>query len=320
MKAIKVTLALLMATFAITAASAQSAEAGAKYNEAAGLYNAKNFEAALPLLQEAVELALDADDMATAQNAQKLIPQANFQQGLALARSNKLEESIPYLEAAMETGELYNVSAAARNAKTMISQVYTMMGGQAFNAEDYAKAAEIFAKGFAINDQDTAIGMNLAMSYCEMGDLDKGLEVYKQIMALADLHSKFAEPAAQAKEKAASYLVKQASELATTDVEAAYASLEKVFEFDATNATAHLLRIQTAATAQAWDKIIEWGEAAAEAQVTDEAKSDVYYYLAAAYDSTDVNDKAIEVYGKVTAGNNAAAAASRITELKALQK
>ena len=141
MKAIKITLAALMAVFAISTASAQSAEAGAKYNEAAAKYNAKDFAAALPLLQEAVNIALDADDVATAQNAQKLIPQANFQQGLALAKANKLEESIPYLEAAMETGELYNVAAASRNAKTMISQVYTMMGGQAFNNKDFAKAA-----------------------------------------------------------------------------------------------------------------------------------------------------------------------------------
>ena len=153
-----------------------------------------------------------------------------------------------------------------------------------------------------------------------MGDMANGIKVYKEIIALADLHSKFAEPAAKAKTAAANYLVKQASEQAATDVEAAYASLEQVFEIDATNSTAHLLRIQTAATAQAWDKIIEWGDAAAEAQTTDEAKSDVYYYLAAAYDSTDVNDKAIEVYGKVTAGNNAEAAAKRITELKALNK
>ena len=83
MKAIKITLAALMAVFAISTASAQSAEAGAKYNEAAAKYNAKDFAAALPLLQEAVNIALDADDVATAQNAQKLIPQANFQQGLA---------------------------------------------------------------------------------------------------------------------------------------------------------------------------------------------------------------------------------------------
>lgn len=320
MKAIKMTLAALMAVFAITTASAQSAEAGAKYNEAAAKYNAKDFAAALPLLQEAVNIALDADDVATAQNAQKLIPQANFQQGLALAKAQKLEEAIPFLEAAMETGELYNVAAAARNAKTMISQVYTMLGGQAFNNKDYAKAAEVFAKGYAANNQDTAIGMNLAMSYCEMGDMENGIKVYKEIIALADLHSKFAEPAEKAKAAAANYLVKQASEQVATDAEAAFASLAQALEIDATNATAHLLRIQTAATAQAWDKIIEWGDAAAEAQTTDEAKSDVYYYLAAAYDSTDVNDKAIEVYGKVTAGNNAEAAAKRITELKALNK
>ena len=54
--------------------------------------------------------------------------------------------------------------------------------------------------------------------------------------------------------------------------------------------------------------------------VSDESRANICYFVAAAYDRKDNNAKAIEYYGKVGTGNNAAAAKARIEELKALNK
>ena len=191
------------------------------------------------------------------------------------------------------------------------------MAAEPFNNKDYAKAAEIFAQGYAANKQDTDLALNLAMSYCELGDLDKGMGVYKEIAALGNVHSRFQPAAASAKEKAAYYLTLKAQELVGAGSNAdAYALIDKYIDVD--NGNAQMMRLQAATNAQEWDNVIAWGEATAAAQLTDELKSTAYYLLGAAYDSKDDNAKAIETYEKVVAGDNAEAAKARIAELKAL--
>ncbi len=323
MKSLKVILAAAVTVLSVGMMSAQATvqDVQAQFNEAAKFMNAKNYAQAIPELEKTVEMGLDVPDaLDVVQQAQKYLPTCYFQLGGASAKSGKLQDAANYLAKANELGELYGVTNVARNAKTMVSKVYTMMAAESFNNKDYAKAAEIFAQGYAANNQDTDLAMNLAMSYCEMGDMDKGMNVYKEIVALGDKHSRFAAAAAEAKEKASYYITLKASELAGADNnEEAYALIDKYIDMDAAG-NAQMLRLQTATNAKEWDKVIEWGEATAEAQATEELKSSAYFLLGAAYDSKDNNAKAIETYTKVVAGDNAEAATARIAELKALNK
>lgn len=320
MKTVKIVLASMVAMFSVATMSAQATlqDVQAQYNDAAAKIKAKDFVNAIVALDKTVELGLDVPEaLDVVQQAQKYLPTCHFQVGLAAAQKGDFTAALASLNKANEMGELYGVSSAARNAKTMLSRVYTMMAAESFNNKDYAKAAEIFAQGYAANKQDTDLALNLAMSYCELGDLEKGMDVYKEIVALGNVHSRFQPAAASAKEKAAYYLTLKAQELVGAGSNAdAYALIDKYIDVD--NGNAQMMRLQAATNAQEWDNVIAWGEATAAAQLTDELKSTAYYLLGAAYDSKDDNAKAIETYEKVVAGDNAEAAKARIAELKAL--
>lgn len=304
--------------------NAQTAtDVGKKFNAAAELINGKKYAEAIPVLQEAIDMGVKVgpDALATVQSAQKLLPQCYFRKAIAAAQGAQFDTAVADLTKAAELGELYGDLSTANNAKRMISQVYTAMGASAFNAKDYAKAAEVFSKGYAANPNDTKLGLNLAMSYCELGlndstYMNKGLDVYKNIIALESRHSKYKADAATAKEKVVYYLMLNVPKLAE---EKNYEEIMKVAEhivaIDSTNAQGNLLRVQTATNMKDWDKVIELGDATAALQPTPELQSDAYFLLGAAYQNKENKAKAIETYKKVTAGSNVETAKAQITLL-----
>lgn len=318
MKKMKMAIAALAAVFAAATLYAQTPEeVTAKYNEAAALINQKQFAAAIPVLDQVVEMGLEAGDASieTVQNAQKLLPKCYFYVGGSNLMKKNYPTALEDFGKAAELGELYGDMATARKANSYIGQIYTAMGGEAFNAKDYAKAAEIFAKGYQADPRNTALALNLAMSYCEMGDLDKGTEVYSRIIALGD-NPKYAEDAATAKARLSEYLLLNASRLASEGkTDEAYAMIDRLLAVEPDNALAQMLRIQVATNAKAYDKVIEWGGAAAEAQATPELKSDAYFLLGAAYQNTENKAMAIENYRKVVAGDKVAVAKEQIALL-----
>lgn len=317
-------LAVAAALFVIGGVNAQTAtDVGKKFNAAAELINGKKYAEAIPLLQEAIDMGVKVgpDALATVQQAQKLLPQCYFRKAVAAAQAAQFDAAVADLTKASELGELYGDLSTANNAKRMISQVYTAMGASAFNSKDYAKAVEIFAKGYEANPNDTKLGLNLAMSYCELGlndstYMDKGLDVYKNIIALENRHSKYKADAATAKEKVVYYLMLNVPKLAE---EKNYEEIMKVADhivaIDSTNAQGNLLRLQTATNMKDWDKVIALGDAAAALQPTPELQSDAYFLLGAAYQNKENKAKAIETYKKVTAGNNVETAKAQITLL-----
>ena len=315
MKKLKIILAAAC-LLAVPTLSAQTVnDVNVKYNEAAALISDKNYEAAIPMLEQVVEMGLDAgaDASATVQQAQKLIPQCYFQYGLSLCRTNRFEEAIPVLEKAVAFSELYQDSKVLANSRKLMSQTYTAMGGDAFNNGDWPKAIEIFSKGYAANPTDTDLALYLAESYAASGDYDNGLKIYKDVVALENRHSRYAEPAAKAKDKIVYYQTLRASEAAQAgNKDEVYVIVEEILSVDPVNPQAHMLRIQTATNNQDWSRIIEWGSEAADAQVEDASRSDVYFMLGAAYQNTENKDAAIANYKKVSAGNNVAAANTQI--------
>lgn len=308
-----------VAIFAVSGLSAQTvSEVNAKYNEAAALIQAKNFKDAIPVLEQTVEMGLNAGDeaSATVQSAQKLIPTCYFQYGLALCRENRFEEALPVLDKAVSYAELYQDVKVLSNAKRLISQTYTALGANAFNSEQWDKAIEIFSKGYEANPTDTDLALYLAESYAMAGDYENGLKIYHDIVALEERHSRYAEPAAKAREKIVYYQTLRAVEAAKAGNEPeVYAIVEDILSVDPSNPEANLLRIQTATNNQEWSRIIEWGEASAQAQTDEAMRSDIYFMLGAAYQNTENKDAAIANYRKVTAGGNVAAAHEQINVL-----
>ena len=80
-------------------------------------------------------------------------------------------------------------------------------------------------------------------------------------------------------------------------------------------ALAQRIAVQAYLLKKDYAKVIELGEAAAEAQTTDEDKSAVYYNLASAYNAKEMKDKAIAAFKKVTTEPYATPAKTAIAEL-----
>ena len=319
MNKIKLFATLAVALFASATLSAQDvASVTAKYNEAVQKVQAKDYNAAITILDETINMGLETEGAEeTVDLAQKLLPACYFQSGLGLVKAGKLDESLERFNKAAQMGELYGDTKNMRNANTMIARVYTMKGADAFNNKDYATAASIFANGYAANPNDTKLALNLAMSYCEMGDLTKGGEVYKQIMGLT--HSKYDADKAKAKESFTNYLLIAASNnAAESKFDEALVYTSEISSMDSLSAVGNKLMVQLYNSKQDYAKVGELGGVAAALQATPEEQSDLYYMQGAALSNTDKLTEAIEAYKKVTAGNNVANAAEQIKALQAV--
>lgn len=320
---IKSLIVALAALLVGTAAFAQDPvnEVKKMFNEALSVYKTRNFSEAITKLEAVVEKAYEVDALEIAEKAQTYIPSCYYYMGGMLANQQKFEEALVELNKADELAKLYNNNKVARDVKPIISNIYKSLGANSFNNKDYAAAAEVFVKGYEANPQDTDLALYLAMSYCEMKDFENGVRVYTDVIALENRHSKFAEPAAKAKQELTNYLlVKAQEENGAGNKEAAYATLETLINADPMNAGNQMYRLQLAAANQDWDNVIAWSDLAAAVMMTPEEQSDVYYLLAVAYDSKNDNVSAINSYKLVTAGSKLEASKKRIVELEEFVK
>ena len=312
-------LALVFATTLTATVSAQTvADVTAKYNEGGAAYQAGDFEKAATLFEEAIQLGatvgVDAQQLVT--QSQNLFLQSMMRAGMAAAQQQNYPKAIEVFGKVSERAELYGNLQIMRSAVQNLGRVYFASGADAYNNERYEEAIDIFSKGYATDETNTDMALNLARSYNKMGDLEKAIEMYQNIIALESRHDRYVEPAAVAKEELGLAILVKASEAANaSNADEAIALTTRLLEIDPTNAQAQLLRMQTINNQKNYAQVIEFGEAAAEAQTDEAQKSEVYFMLGKAYENQSNTGKAIEAFRKVTAGDFAAQARSLITEL-----
>ena len=178
----------------------------------------------------------------------------------------------------------------------MLGKVYQAQGGAAFNGGDFAKAAEIFAKGYAADAKNTGMALNLAESYFKLDKYAEGVKVCSEVAALpAD---KYAAPIAEAKKKMNMYTNNKIAELQKAND---FDGIIKMSETIADKALAQKVLVQAYFLKKDYAKVIEIGEAAAALQTDEEDKSAVYFNLGSAYNAKENKAKAIETLKKVTA-------------------
>lgn len=318
MNRMKMTVALACALLTSGVAFAQlPSEVTAKFNEAAELINQKKFAEAIPMLETVLSEGEAADpESDIVSQAKNLLPECYIRKGAMAAGGGKFEDAISALNKADELADKYNVVSAKGKIDNLFPKVYIAYGAPAFNSKDYAKAIDIFSRAYAKFPNDTKMAMLLAQSYCASGEMAKGEEIYKNIIALADKHDKYAEAANQAKSELAGYLLEDASKAAAdSNLEGVVKATDAVLAFDPTNGTANMLRLQAATNLKNYDAVIGFGEEAASTQPTELDKSNAYFLLGAAYQNKENKTKAIEMYKKVLEGPNAATAKAQIAEL-----
>lgn len=301
----------------VLSAGAQTQEDVAlKMKEAGELINSKQLVEAIPVLEEVIKLgqAVGADAVDITTQAQKLLPTCYQQKGANLYKAQQINEAITAFAKAGELADLQGDVMMSRKMERTISQLYMVQGINSFNAQDYNTALESFQQGIKQDPENIQLAYFTAKSYAELQQLDKAIDLYKQVIAAGTENSKYAKQAADAKADMDNYLLVAASAAAQAgDVDLVKKYVDAIPE----NADANLLLIQTANNLKKYDIVVAAGETAFQAQTDDTRKSDIAYLTGVACQNTGNSAKAIEWLSKVTTGENVSAAKELKTAIAA---
>ena len=317
MKKLLVSVIALLATVSLSAQ-----DLTAVYNEAAAAFGNKDFAGAAAKFEEVIDKGMDDETAASlVATAKTTLPKCYFMLGGNALKTKNYDEALKNFTKSAELSELYGDMNQMAKSNGWVAKIYQIQGGDAFNNKDYATASEIFAKGYAADPDNTGMALNLAMSYCEMamnsGDMaqyEKGMEVYEAIAAKT--HPKYADDAAKAIADMALYTNNMVAKMqAANDLDGIIKMADELLAKNPENALAQNVRLQAYADKKDYAKVIELGQAAADAQTDVADKSQMYYLLGAAYNAREMKPQAIAAFKQVTDGPNAENAKTALAEL-----
>ena len=254
-------------------------------------------------------------------NAKKYLPTAYQGKGAQAASAAmkaenpdeadaKFAEAVDNLTKGAAKATEYDNAPAAQKINALLGKVYQAQGATAFNSNDFAKAIEIFAKGYAADPKNTAMALNLAESYFKMDKYEEGMKVCSEVAALPS--PKYDEAIGEARAKMNMYTNNQIAKLQqANDLDGIIAMSEKI----ADKVVASRVAVQAYYLKKDYDKVIELGEAAAALQTDPEDISAVYFNLGSAYNGKEMKDKAVEALKKVTAEPYLTPAKAALAEL-----
>ncbi|MCM1150708.1 MAG: tetratricopeptide repeat protein [Alistipes sp.] len=307
---------LFVSAFALLAAASLSAQdVTALYNEGTSAYNVKDYATAAAKFEQLIDEGTDLDEAASmVATAKTALPKCYFQLGGAALRTKNFDAALSNFLKSADLAELYGDASQLAKSNKFVATVYQIQGGEAFNNKDYATAAEIFAKGYKADPNNTSMALNLAMSYCEMGSYAEGMEIYESVAAKTN--PKYADDAAKAKEMMALYTNNKVAAMQQAgDFDGIIALADAQLGKNPESALFQNVRLQAYANKKDYAKVIELGEAAAAAQTDEADKSLMYYLLGAAYNAREMKPQAIAAFKQVTAGAAAQNAAAALAEL-----
>lgn len=313
---------MVAALMGFTVASAQSVVEN--YNQSVQALQGKNYAKAVELLESVIADGDGEEDeaiMDCVENAKKNLPVAYQGMGLMAAsaamkaqkpeeKDAKFAEALAHLEKAKAKAKAYNQPRALANANGVAGKVYQAQGGGYYNSGNYAKAIEIFSKGYASDKRNTDIAMMLAESYFKSDKYNEGVQVCSEVAALPSPRY----DAAKAKAKATMSQYTN-NKIAAMQQANDFDGIIKMSETIADKALAQKVAVQAYFLKKDYAKVIEIGEAAAALQTDDESKSAVYFNLGSAYNAKEMRDKAVETLKKVTAEPYATPAKAAVAEL-----
>lgn len=311
MKKIFVSAVALMAALTLSAQDVTTI-----FNEAGAAFNAKDFAGAAAKFEQVIDLGIDNDEVASqVATAKATLPKCYYYLGGAAIKTQNYDEALKQFSKSAELAELYGDMTQMSKSNGWVAKIYQIQGGDAFNNKDYVTAASVFEKGYKADPDNTGMALNLAMSYCEMGEYEKGMDIYEAIAAKT--HPKYAEDVAQAKEMMALYTNNKVAGMQQAgDFDGIITMADAQLEKNPASALFQKVRLQAYSGKKDYAKVIELGQAAADAQTDEEDRSLMYYVLGAAYNAREMRDQAIAAFQKVTAGEAAENARAALAELQ----
>lgn len=311
MKKIFVSAVALMAALTLSAQDVTTI-----FNEAGAAFNAKDFAGAAAKFEQVIDLGIDNDEVASqVATAKATLPKCYYYLGGAAIKSQNYDEALKQFSKSAELAELYGDMTQMSKSNGWVAKIYQIQGGDAFNNKDYVTAASVFEKGYKADPDNTGMALNLAMSYCEMGEYEKGMDIYEAIAAKT--HPKYANDVETAKKMMALYTNNKVAGMQQAgDFDGIITMADAQLEKNPASALFQKVRLQAYSGKKDYAKVIELGQAAADAQTDEEDRSLMYYVLGAAYNAREMRDQAIAAFQKVTAGEAAENARAALAELQ----
>ncbi len=303
---------LILSAVALMAVCTLSAQSVSELcNKGVEAHNNKDYAAAAAAFEQAIELSEGGDE---ANVAKQNLPNCYFRLSMPELKAKNYEKALEYANMAVELSQVYDVPKTENNAKRMLGMIYQAQGGDAFNAKDYATAAEVFAKGYEADPKNAQMANWLGTCYCELGQYTEGLAVLNKVAS--NPNPKYAEQAAEAKNLVSMYTNNMVAGFQQNgDYDGMIATAEQMLASNPESAAALKIRVQGYDGKKDYSKVIELAEAAALAQTDAEDSSYLYYLLGSAYNAKEMKSQAIAALQNVTAGATLEAAKATIAEL-----
>lgn len=305
----------LLAASAVFVASAQE-DVTSYYNAAAAAYGEKKFDVAIENFNSVIDLGMDDENAGSmVATAKSYIPKCYYMIGGRSMQAGKYDIALENFTMAAEYAELWDDLKTQHNANGWIAKLYQMQGGDAFNAGDFETAKGFFAQGYEFNSRNTEMANWLGICYCETGEFEKGMQIFYDISAMG-ANPKYEEAAAEAQRNMGIYTNNRVAALqAEGNHDGVIEMADWILSQDPINALAEKIKIQAYFDKKDFAAIDAAAQNAADLQVDEAERSNIYFIWGAAYNEREMRDQAIAAFKQVTEGAYAELAASTIAEL-----
>ena len=209
-KIIVIAAAVLFSAFA---ASAQDlAQATELFNNGATALQDKDYATALTSFEQALSVALAAEDDEEGQKAslvsdcKKIIPNVNLSIAKDAIKDADYTTGIEQLKKTAAIAAEYEQADVADEVATLLPSVYMTQGNSLLNAKDYAGALAAFNEVLALNPNDGMAALRKGMALGALGKSDEAEEAYN--IAIAN-----GQEAAAKKQLSTIYVKKASAEL-----------------------------------------------------------------------------------------------------------
>ncbi len=319
MKNLLTIIALCAAVLSASTVEAQTkVEVQKKFNEAATKLNEKKFADAIPLFEQTIALTETSEDdvVSIAEESNKHLTTCYFYSGAMSAKKGDFAAAIDLFAKAKDLASMTGNMTMENKVSAMMGNVYIVQGNKAIEAQQPDKAAEFYNTAYLANNKNTQAGLLAAQSYAKAGNMARSTEIYKELIALESVHSKYKTAAEEAKKAFSNTLLAAASVAATENNFAEVSkNVDEILAVVPAHPQAMLIRVQAASNGKKANEVIKYGADAAAAQTDGVAKSNIYFMIGAAYQGKEDKDNAIKAYSQVTEGDNVATAKDMITAL-----
>lgn len=290
-------------------------ETGAKYNEGNEFVKEKNYQAAVPVYEQALKMAEetgpDAADLKG--NIEKQLGNAYYRAGISLYKSKKISASIAMLEKGYAFAGKTGDDDLKDKTAGLVSQLRGKVGDSLRKKNKLDEAYAEYEMALEIDPSNVKAIYGEGLVFKEKDDLEKMLEKMSKVIALSDGNTKLQKLADAARKTSGNALeVAGAKELQNGNAEKAIKLINDSFEYQSGDANSYYYLLLAYNKTSNWDNAIASGTKALELQTKD--KSDIYFGLGQANEGKGDAAAACAAYKNVTTGPNVEAAKYQMTQ------